>query len=202
MWTCNALILQLTAEAFKQAALFSPLQPGPGALFLCNTFVSTMSASKKKSVLDQLVDAGSGSDSEDDSQAGSGAAAGEKQRGGEASSSGDGSDQEQAGAAAKRAKKAAISLEDLQRAGYSSGPSVLLMKAPQEQQEQQWNWCVASCMAWDAWHGCVHGQHKEPGWRCVGLHAKFETVQGCFESMYSAVLAPKRMHEPAELAAL
>lgn len=98
-----------------------------------------MSANKKKSVLDQLIDAGSDSDSEDDQQVGSGA-------GKQAESAGSGSDGEEETAAAKRAKKAAISLEDLQRAGYNSGPSVLLMKAPQEQQEQQWNWCVR-CVA-------------------------------------------------------
>lgn len=102
-----------------------------------------MSANKKKSVLDQLIDAGSDSDSEDDQQVGSGAAA---DAGKQAESAGSGSDGEEETAAAKRAKKAAISLEDLQRAGYNSGPSVLLMKAPQEQQEQQWNWCVR-CMA-------------------------------------------------------
>lgn len=99
-----------------------------------------MSANKKKSVLDQLIDAGSDSDSEDDQQVGSGAAA---DAGKQPESAGSGSDGEEETAAAKRAKKAAISLEDLQRAGYNSGPSVLLMKAPQEQQEQQWNWCVA-----------------------------------------------------------
>ena len=112
-----------------------------------------MSANKKKSVLDQLIDAGSDSDSEDDEQVGSGSAA---DAGRQPDSAGSGSDGEEATAAAKRAKKAAISLEDLQRAGYNSGPSVLLMKAPQEQQEQQWNWWV-HVMHMVQGTCCVHG---------------------------------------------
>ncbi|KAG2437937.1 hypothetical protein HXX76_005553 [Chlamydomonas incerta] len=37
-------------------------------------------------------------------------------------------------------KKAAIKLEDLERAGYKSGPSVLYVKPPAETGEQNWNW--------------------------------------------------------------
>ncbi|KAG2449887.1 hypothetical protein HYH02_005409 [Chlamydomonas schloesseri] len=37
-------------------------------------------------------------------------------------------------------KKAAISVEDLERAGYKSGPSVLYVKPPSEAGEQNWAW--------------------------------------------------------------
>ncbi|GLC39229.1 hypothetical protein PLESTB_000394200 [Pleodorina starrii] len=37
-------------------------------------------------------------------------------------------------------KKPALSVEDLERAGYKSGPSVLLVKPPAEQEPQNWNW--------------------------------------------------------------
>ncbi|GIL76172.1 hypothetical protein Vretimale_5758 [Volvox reticuliferus] len=37
-------------------------------------------------------------------------------------------------------KKPNLSLEDLERAGYKSGPSVLHIKAPSEPEPQNWNW--------------------------------------------------------------
>ncbi|KXZ50946.1 hypothetical protein GPECTOR_14g192 [Gonium pectorale] len=37
-------------------------------------------------------------------------------------------------------KKPALSLEDLEKAGYKSGPSVLFVKPPAEQEPQDWNW--------------------------------------------------------------
>lgn len=42
--------------------------------------------------------------------------------------------------AANEAKKQKITYEALQQKGYQSGPSVVYMKAPQEQQEENWNW--------------------------------------------------------------
>lgn len=39
------------------------------------------------------------------------------------------------------AKKAEITLDDLEAAGFSTGPSVLYMKPPAEEQ-QTWNWCA------------------------------------------------------------
>lgn len=38
------------------------------------------------------------------------------------------------------AKKQKISLEDLQKQGYNSGPSVLYMKPPEEEGQQNWSW--------------------------------------------------------------
>jgi hypothetical protein len=38
------------------------------------------------------------------------------------------------------AKKQKISLEDLQKQGYNSGPSVLYMKVPEEEGQQNWSW--------------------------------------------------------------
>lgn len=42
----------------------------------------------------------------------------------------------------KKQKKAdaGITLEDLQKQGYSSGPSVLFMKPPKEEQQTNWTW--------------------------------------------------------------
>lgn len=37
-------------------------------------------------------------------------------------------------------KKQKISLEDLQKQGYNSGPSVLYMKPPEEEGQQNWSW--------------------------------------------------------------
>ncbi len=42
-------------------------------------------------------------------------------------------------------KKPVLSLEDLERAGYKSGPSVLLLKPSSETEPQNWNWCVRQC---------------------------------------------------------
>jgi len=41
--------------------------------------------------------------------------------------------------ATKKAKQD-VTIEDLEKAGYTSGPSVLYMKAPQEQQQSDWAW--------------------------------------------------------------
>jgi hypothetical protein len=37
-------------------------------------------------------------------------------------------------------QKTDVSLEDLQKQGYSSGPSVLYMKPPEEDGQQNWSW--------------------------------------------------------------
>lgn len=69
--------------------------------------------------------------------------------GSESDASTSGSDGEDEGAgdappASKRAKPAApqpeITVEDLERAGYRSGPSVLYMKTPQDEEPQDWSW--------------------------------------------------------------
>ena len=44
--------------------------------------------------------------------------------------------------APKKAKQD-VTIEDLEKAGYTSGPSVLYMKAPQEEQQLDWAWWVA-----------------------------------------------------------
>ncbi|PNW70385.1 hypothetical protein CHLRE_17g717700v5 [Chlamydomonas reinhardtii] len=49
-------------------------------------------------------------------------------------------EEEEAQAKGPAKKKAAIKLEDLERAGYKSGPSVLYVKPPAETGEQNWNW--------------------------------------------------------------
>lgn len=58
----------------------------------------------------------------------------------EASSSGseDARDEPQQQPAKKQ--KTDISLEDLQKQGYNSGPSVLYMKPPEEEGQQNWAW--------------------------------------------------------------
>ena len=83
-----------------------------------------MAAKSKKSILDALVD-------EDSSDS-------------DAEKTGDEGEEEEA--VTKRSKKA-LSLEDLERAGFKGGPSVLLMKAPEENQANFGNWCVSwACM--------------------------------------------------------
>jgi hypothetical protein len=57
----------------------------------------------------------------------------------EASSSGSEDAEQEAQQPAKK-QKTDISLKDLQRQGYSSGPSVLYMKPPEEDGQQSWNW--------------------------------------------------------------
>jgi hypothetical protein len=55
------------------------------------------------------------------------------------SSSSSESEDEGAGPAPEQ-KKQKITFEDLEQRGYKTGPSVIYMKAPQEQQEENWNW--------------------------------------------------------------
>lgn len=59
----------------------------------------------------------------------------------EASSSGseDAADEQLPQQPAKK-QKTGVSLEDLQKQGYSSGPSVLYMKPPEEEGQQNWAW--------------------------------------------------------------
>jgi hypothetical protein len=44
-----------------------------------------------------------------------------------------------AGPAAKK-QRAEVTVEDLEKAGYTSGPSVLFMKAPKEEVQTDWTW--------------------------------------------------------------
>lgn len=78
-----------------------------------------MASAKRKSVLDALV-AGSSSDSDSEEEEGKG--------------------RKEAEADGPSKKKGAISLLDLQRAGYKSGPSVLLMRDPGDAAQTSWNW--------------------------------------------------------------
>lgn len=43
---------------------------------------------------------------------------------------------------ATKKAKTELTIDDLQAAGYQGGPSVLYMKAPQEQRENTWEWCA------------------------------------------------------------
>ncbi len=57
---------------------------------------------------------------------------------------------------APKKKKIELSVEDLERAGYKSGPSVLHVKAPAERGPTDWNWCVHGrdsvlAVLWDGW---------------------------------------------------
>jgi len=58
----------------------------------------------------------------------------------EASSSSDSEADEEPQQPAKKQKTDNITLEDLQKQGYNSGPSVLYMKPPEEDGQQNWNW--------------------------------------------------------------
>lgn len=60
----------------------------------------------------------------------------------EASSSGseDAADDEELPQQPAKKQKTAVSLEDLQKQGYSAGPSVLYMKPPEEDGQQNWSW--------------------------------------------------------------
>ena len=68
------------------------------------------------------------SDQGDDSSSSSSSAGGE-----------DLEDTTDAGTSAKRPKKV-LTVEDLERAGYQSGPSVLFMKPQQAEGQTDWNW--------------------------------------------------------------
>jgi hypothetical protein len=59
----------------------------------------------------------------------------------EASSSAEEDDKEEEIPASKKAKPD-VTIDDLEKAGYTSGPSVLYMKAPQEEQQCDWAWYV------------------------------------------------------------
>lgn len=48
-----------------------------------------------------------------------------------------------AGAGSKKKARVEITVDDLTRAGYSGGPSVLFMKAPDEGGQTDWAWCVS-----------------------------------------------------------
>jgi hypothetical protein len=58
----------------------------------------------------------------------------------EASSSGSEEAEDEPQQQPAKKQKTDISLEDLQKQGYSSGPSVLYMKPPEEDGQQNWNW--------------------------------------------------------------
>ncbi|KAG1657368.1 hypothetical protein FOA52_015922 [Chlamydomonas sp. UWO 241] len=87
-----------------------------------------MAGKGKKSVLDNLLGGGDSDGDSDDSDA---------PESGSGAENGGGEDAE--AAAAKKPKKE-LKLEDLQRQGYKSGPSVLLMKPPEEDGQDNWNW--------------------------------------------------------------
>lgn len=54
----------------------------------------------------------------------------------------DKSDEEQEQPGKKTKKLGSLTVADLERAGYKSGPSVLFLKPAQEGGTSDWNWCV------------------------------------------------------------
>lgn len=127
MWNCPHLPLEIHRASLPQANMVSG----------------------KKSVLDALVcgsdsDSESASDGEAKADPSTSAAAG-----GVVAADGDNDDDEDGEPGFKKPKKGSITLDDLERAGYKSGPSVLLMKPPEEQGQTNWAWCVRA-RAWDS----------------------------------------------------
>jgi len=101
-------------------------------------------ASGKKSVLDALVAGSDDSDSDSggvaEKTADAAKAPASETRGGDGEASGSGGEADDAQDGGGKRRKGAITLEDLQRAGYKSGPSVLLMRPPEEQGQSDWTW--------------------------------------------------------------
>lgn len=58
----------------------------------------------------------------------------------EADSDSEEPEQEQEQQAAAKKQKSDITLEDLQKQGYQGGLSVMYMKPPDEEGQQDWNW--------------------------------------------------------------
>ena len=91
-----------------------------------------MSGKSKKSILDALID-------DDDDESDSDVEAVDKEPK-------DKEEEEEEEITTKR-PKSSITLEDLQRAGFKGGPSVLLMRAHDEQTTNFGNWYIGSTSA-------------------------------------------------------
>mmetsp|Transcript_8892 Transcript_8892/g.18981 ORF Transcript_8892/g.18981 Transcript_8892/m.18981 type:complete len:189 (+) Transcript_8892:60-626(+) len=90
---------------------------------------------------------------------------------------------------AEKKTKKGITIEDLQRAGYKSGPSVLNMKAPQEAGPQNWNWSDGKAAKK---YEPVHETLQE---REQTRHAATEGAEQGAEYAMKAAAQVQRLHE-------
>jgi hypothetical protein len=154
---------------FAQITAASPLLRHRPAATSCDQ-LRHMSKPRPKKILDAL-DALSGDDS-----SGSSSGSGSESEGGQAAH------KQPVLPAAKKQKAGGggISLEDLQAQGYTSGPSVLYMKPPEEEAQTNWAWCVLGVCARQPAAGrrvCVCGRSEG----CCGrpTHARHLALRLC-----------------------
>lgn len=96
------------------------------------------------------------------------------------------SEEEEDSPAKKPKKLESLTVADLERAGYKSGPSVLYVKPAQETGPSGWNWCVDS-------RGSVRGATA-----CIGCGGLWAADQGFM--LIGSILVPCKHHARAAAA--